>query len=183
MNSILVPPYTIRRTQPSEYRAVGNMIVAAYANLPGMPQPATEPDYYAMLADVHKRNSNQGIRVFVAACEDDEPIASVDFIHDMSQYGAATSASALRDAAGIRLLAVREDYRGRGVGKALTLYCIERAREADKKQVVLHTTRYMRTAWGMYERMGFRRFPASDFVQGSFEVFGFQLDLSHQTSQ
>jgi GNAT superfamily N-acetyltransferase len=183
MNSILVPAYTIRRTRPNEYREVGNMIVAAYANLPGMPQPAAEPDYYAMLADVQKRNSNPGIRVFVVTCEDDQPIASVDLIHDMSQYGAATSASRLLDAAGVRLLAVREDYRGHGLGKALTLYCIERAREAKKNKVVLHTTRYMKTAWGMYERMGFRRFPESDFVQGSFEVFGFKLDLSPHASQ
>jgi GNAT superfamily N-acetyltransferase len=177
MNSIALRAYTIRRSRPSEYHAVGNMIVAAYASLPGMPQPAAEPDYYATLADVAKRNSNPGIRVFVATCEDDQPIASVDFIHDMSQYGAATSASALLDAAGIRLLAVREDHRGIGVGKALTLYCIEQARAAGKAKVVLHTTRYMKTAWSMYERMGFRRFAESDFTQGSLEVFGFKLDL------
>jgi len=182
MNAIALPTYTIRRARPSEYDEVGTLIVTAYAGLPGMPQPAAEPDYYATLADVGKRNGNPGIRVLVATRADDRPIASVDFIHDMQQYGAATSASELSDAAGIRLLAVRQDQRGTGVGKGLTLYCIELARAAGKATVVLHTTRYMQTAWAMYERMGFRRFPASDFVLGSFEVFGFKLDLSRNES-
>jgi GNAT superfamily N-acetyltransferase len=183
MNSTVVPAYTIRRSRPSEYCEVGQMIVASYANLPGMPQPATEPEYYAMLADVQRRNTNPGIRVFVATDEQDQPIGSVDFIHDMSQYGAATAASTMLDAAGIRLLAVREDYRGNGVGKTLTLFCVEQASEAGKARVLLHTTRFMTTAWAMYERMGFRRFPDIDFVQGALEVFGFNLDLSRRPAK
>jgi hypothetical protein len=36
----------------------------------------------------------------------------------------------------------------------------------------------MQTAWAMYESLGFVRFPEIDFLQGSLEVFGFQLALA-----
>jgi GNAT superfamily N-acetyltransferase len=167
----------IRRCTADEYAHIGQMLVHAYATLPGMPQPHEQPDYYAMLADVGKRDGNSSIRVFVAASELDAPVGSIDFIGDMRQYGAGGVASSIADAAGIRLLAVRPDWRGAGIGKALTRYCIEHARTLRKSSVVLHTTRVMQTAWSMYERMGFVRFPEIDFQQGSLQVFGFRLQL------
>ena len=42
---------------------------------------------------------------------------------------------------------------------------------------MLHTTRMMQTAWAMYERLGFVRFPEIDFRQGNLDVYGFQLNL------
>ena len=78
---------------------------------------------------------------------------------------------------GIRLLAVTPAARGRGVGKALTHDCIERARALGRSSVVLHTTRAMETAWRMYEQLAFRRSPDLDFRQGALEVFGFELPL------
>ena len=70
--------------------------------------------------------------------------------------------------------------RGKGVGKALTQFCIERARKLGKARIVLHTTLMMQTAWAMYERLGFARFPEIDFRQGNLEVFGFQLALARR---
>ena len=167
----------IRRCAPHEYAAVGRLIVDAYAALPGMPQAHEQRDYYAMLADVGSRDSNPGIRVYVAVDEYDEPVGSVDFIHEMQHYGAASAATAITNAAGIRLLAVHPAWRGMGVGKGLTRFCIEHARRLNKSKVVLHTTRVMQTAWSMYEQMGFERYNDIDFVQGSLEVFGFKLQL------
>ena len=63
----------------------------------------------------------------------------------------------------------------RGAGKALTRFCIERARALGKARLVLHTTRVMTSAWAMYEGLGFVRFSDIDFRQGDLEVFGFQL--------
>jgi GNAT superfamily N-acetyltransferase len=105
-------------------------------------------------------------------------VGSIDFIADMKHYGSAGAASSIANAAGIRLLAVRRDWRGEGIGKALTSFCIEHARTQHKSKVILHTTRVMRTAWSMYERLGFERFPEIDFRQGSLEVFGFKLELT-----
>ncbi|MCW5635604.1 MAG: GNAT family N-acetyltransferase [Rubrivivax sp.] len=78
---------------------------------------------------------------------------------------------------GIRLLGVEPAQRGGGVGKALTLACIELARTAGHEQVVLHTTQPMQVAWAMYERLGFVRRPALDFSQQGLPVFGFGLAL------
>jgi GNAT superfamily N-acetyltransferase len=170
----------IRRCTSGEYAFVGRMLVEAYAALPGMPQPHEQPEYYDMLTDVGRRDGNPAIRVFVATNGLDEPVGCIDFIRDMKHYGSAGAASGIANAAGIRLLAVRRDWRGAGIGKALTGFCIEQARALHRSKVVLHTTRVMRTAWSLYERMGFERFPEIDFQQGRLEVFGFKLELERE---
>lgn len=62
-----------------------------------------------------------------------------------------------------RLLAVRPDARGNGVGRLLTDYCIERSRELGAPCLGLHTTEPMGVARAMYERMGFERVERYDF--------------------
>ncbi len=169
--------FTIRQARADEYAALGKLLVSAYAALPGMPSPAEQPDYYAMLENVAARAAKPALRVFVAADATGHLLGSVDFIDDMAQYGSGGTASTVTNAVGIRLLAVDNAARGQGVGKALTQFCIERARELGKARIVLHTTLMMQTAWTMYERLGFARFPEIDFRQGNLEVFGFQLNL------
>jgi GNAT superfamily N-acetyltransferase len=169
---------TIRPARPEEYDALGKMLVAAYAALPGMPPPDEQPDYYAMLANVGGRAAKPALTVFVAIDDVGRLLGSIDFIDDMTQYGSGGTASAVTDAAGIRLLAVDDAYRGKGVGKELTRFCIERARAIGKNRLVLHTTRVMQAAWAMYEGLGFVRFPDIDFRQGNLDVFGFHLNLA-----
>ncbi len=169
---------TIRPARPEEYEALGTMLVSAYAALPGMPSPAEQPDYYAMLANVGGRAKKPALTVFVATDDAGRPLGSIDFIDDMTQYGSGGTASTVTDAAGIRLLAVGDAARGKGVGKALTRFCIARAHEIGKTRLVLHTTKVMQAAWAMYEGLGFVRFPDIDFRQGNLEVFGFQLNLA-----
>jgi GNAT superfamily N-acetyltransferase len=169
--------FTIRQARADEYAALGKLLVGAYAALPGMPSPQEQPDYYAMLENVAARAARPALRVFVAADGTGHLLGSIDFIDDMAQYGSGGTASTVTDAVGIRLLAVDNAARGKGVGKALTQFCIERARELGKARIVLHTTRAMQTAWAMYERLGFARFPEIDFRQGNLEVFGFELKL------
>ena len=171
------PQLTIRPVRADEYERLGKLLVAAYAALPGMPQPDEQPAYYAMLADVAGRVARPSLTVFVATNEGGDLLGSIDFIADMRHYGSGGPASEISDAAGVRLLAVDGAFRGQGAGKALTAFCIERARALGKARVVLHTTRAMQTAWAMYEALGFVRFPELDFQQGSLAVFGFQLGL------
>jgi len=169
---------TIRPARPEECDALGKILVAAYAALPGMPPPDEQPDYYAMLANVGGRAAKPALTVFVAIDDAGRLLGSIDFIDDMTQYGSGGTASAVTDAAGIRLLAVDDAYRGKGVGKELTRFCIERARAIGKNRLVLHTTRVMQAAWAMYEGLGFVRFPDIDFQQGNLDVFGFHLNLA-----
>ena len=94
----------------------------------------------------------------------------------MRHYGAEV-VEHLTDAAGIRMLVVDEHARGRGVGRALTEACIERARASGLAEVVLHTTKPMRVAHEMYERMGFIRAPELDFGPEGFGVLCLRLQL------
>ena len=172
--------FEIRPARPEEFTRLGQLLVAVYAGLAGMPTLQQQPDYYAMLADVGRRASNPAITVLTATSSAGELLGSVDFIADMQHYASGGTAGSIVDAAGIRLLAVSPRYRGLGLGRALTQQCIERALERHRSRVILHTTKAMQTAWSMYERLGFRRLPEIDFVQGTLEVFGFQLTLSQR---
>ncbi len=60
-----------------------------------------------------------------------------------------------REWAVIRMLAVRPECRGLGVGKALTEECVRRARRDGAAIIALHTSRLLHVAVAMYERMGF----------------------------
>ena len=55
----------------------------------------------------------------------------------------------------VRLLVVRPEARGLGVGRALTEACMERARRDGAPLVALHTSPAMEVALAMYLRMGF----------------------------
>jgi ribosomal protein S18 acetylase RimI-like enzyme len=81
------------------------------------------------------------------------------------------------NSAGFRLLAVNPNTRGAGIGKLLTLHCINRAKELKLHQVVIHTTKAMEVAWGMYEKLGFKRSEDLDFMQEKLPVFGFRLKI------
>ena len=172
------PALTIRQAKGEDYARLGKLLVEAYAPLPGMPSPQEQPDYYAMLGNVAARAAKTALTVYVATDEQGHLLGSIDFINDMTQYGSGGAASTVKNAAGIRLLAVDNAFRGKGVGRALTVFCIDRARSLGNGRLVLHTTRAMQAAWALYESLGFFRFPELDFQQGRLEVFGFQLPLS-----
>jgi GNAT superfamily N-acetyltransferase len=164
----------IREARSDEHAALGRMLVSAYAVLPGMPTVDQQPDYYATLADVAGRAARPSWTIFVAAGPAGDLLGSIDFIADMQHYGGGPALT-IADAAGVRFLAVNNAHRGKGVGKALTNFCITRARTQGKARLVLHTTRVMTSAWALYEGLGFVRFPEIDFRQGELAVFGFQL--------
>jgi GNAT superfamily N-acetyltransferase len=80
--------------------------------------------------------------------------------------------------AGIRLLAVDPDFRGRGIGRGLMEECIRRCRERGTKTIGLHTTEIMKVARAMYEQMGFKRTPEFDFHPApDTVVFAYRFDL------
>ena len=72
---------------------------------------------------------------------------------------------------------VSKEARGNGIGKLLTLECIEKAKEKKLNQVIIHSTKAMALAWKMYESIGFKRSEDLDFMQGELPVFGFRLPL------
>lgn len=56
----------------------------------------------------------------------------------------------------IRMLVVDPDFRGMGIGRALTEACIEQAVADGAPLIALHTSPIMTVALSLYERMGFR---------------------------
>ena len=174
----MTDPLTIRDLRPGESQALGQLLVQVYSGLAGFPTPGEQPRYYAMLADIGQFTEKKDARVLVAVTAADELVGGVVYFGDMAEYGSGGSATAVRNASGIRLLGVHPQFRGAGAGKALTRACIELARAKGHAQVILHTTQAMQTAWGLYERLGFRRSEDLDFSQQGLAVYGFRLPLA-----
>ena len=173
----MTAPFTLRDLRPDEGPALGRILVEVYSGLEGFPTPAEQPGYYQMLADIGRFAERRETRVLVAVTPEGEVAGGVVCFGDMAEYGSGGTATAERDATGIRLLGVHPRFRSLGVGRALTQACIDLARTRGHHQVILHTTEAMRVAWGLYERLGFRRSEDLDFLQQGLPVFGFRLSL------
>jgi ribosomal protein S18 acetylase RimI-like enzyme len=82
------------------------------------------------------------------------------------------------DEAGIRMLAVAPEAQGRGVGRALAEACIERARAAGRRRIVLLTMPSMTVAQRLYLSLGFARDSANDWeYEPGHVLWGFALEL------
>ncbi|MBI3130178.1 MAG: GNAT family N-acetyltransferase [Acidobacteria bacterium] len=173
----MTPPLSINDLRPQDSDTLGRLMVEVYSNLEGFPTPDEQPAYYELLANLGRFADKPGCRVLVAHSPEGDLVGGVVYFGDMAQYGSGGTATQERNASGIRLLGIDPRLRGLGAGRALTEACIRLAREAGHGQVILHTTQAMRTAWGLYERMGFRRSEDLDFLQQGFPVFGFRLRL------
>lgn len=65
----------------------------------------------------------------------------------------------------MHLLAVRADSRGAGLGRALVMAAIDRAREQRYERLLLWTQPTMIAAHALYAATGFERRPARDFTR------------------
>lgn len=149
----------IRPIKPEEYERAGELVVAAYRNLPDRELSA---DYAAELADVGRRA--QGAEVLVAVSQEpeteDELLGCATLVSDASSEWAELLEAGEAE---IRMLAVLPAAQRRGVGRALVDTCISRARALGMDAVLLHTTPWMHSAHRLYEAVGFERFPARDW--------------------
>lgn len=76
----------------------------------------------------------------------------------------------------IRLLAVRPEARGRGLGTLLTKECLRRARDLKIPTIYLYTGRFMLSARHIYEKLGFQRAPEHDPPQPPGPI-AYRVDL------
>ncbi|HEV7330182.1 MAG TPA: GNAT family N-acetyltransferase [Flavisolibacter sp.] len=169
--------YKIRSADPSEYQEIGNLLVHVYSSLPGFPKENEEPDYYTILRNVGEFKTKPQTEILIAVAEDYRILGSVVFFGNMHYYGSGGTATKEKDAAGFRLLAVHTSARGLGIGKQLTLACIDLARRNNNRQLIIHTTTVMQTAWRMYVKLGFKRSEDLDYMQGEIPGYGFRLQL------
>lgn len=168
---------TIREALPSEFEELGQLMVSVYSQLEGFPRKEEQPGYYEKLANIGEVTLNPETKLLVAVSDNNDLLGGVVYFGDMKNYGSGGAATKVINASGIRLLAVGPKARGKGVGKALTQWCIQLARQRKHSQVVLHTTKAMQVAWLMYERLGFVRSSDLDFLQDELSVYGFRLTL------
>ncbi|MCG2611716.1 GNAT family N-acetyltransferase [Flavobacterium sp. SM15] len=166
--------YTIRNARPEEFEAIGQLMVKVYSALEGFPKPHEHPKYFEMLANVGELTGKPQTEILVAVSSEDIIAGAVVYFGDMQYYGSAGTAPQEKNAAGFRLLAVDNNFRGEGIGKSLTLACIEKAKNQQLPQIIIHTTNAMKPAWKMYEAIGFKRSEDLDFLQGDLQVFGFR---------
>ncbi len=156
-----------------DYPQVGQLMVDVYASLEGFATPEEQPAYYEMLANIGDFADKPSVDILIAS-ERDQLLGAVVYIGDVADYSAGIDLSNEK-AAAFRLLAVSNQARGLGIGKLLTNACLDRAKTNGLKQVIIHTTDAMKVAWGMYEKIGFKRDESLDFLQSGLKVYGFRL--------
>ena len=169
--------YTIRNANPSEFKAIGKLMVDVYSGLDGFPKADEQPQYYKTLANIGDFTQKPEVELLTAISNDKKILGAVLYFGDMQQYGAGGIVTLEKNASGFRLLAVDPSARGLGIGRALSVACIEKARKKRHAQVIIHSTAYMKVAWKMYEKLGFVPSEDLDFKQGDLQVYGFRLKL------
>ena len=164
---------TIRLARPDELDAVSDMIRAAYSEyLPHLPEDR-HVRYLERTADVRSRLAES--ELYVAEL-DDRIVGTVTLFPN--QAGASVQGWP-EGWAGIRVLGVSPEARGRGIGRRLVEASIQRARELGAIALGLHTTEMMAIARAMYERMGFVRVPEFDFHPSSgMTVYAYRFELA-----
>ncbi|NJW52343.1 GNAT family N-acetyltransferase [Salinimicrobium oceani] len=165
----------IRNADPEEWKRLGQIMVDVYSSLDGFPRQNEQPAYYQMLENIGTLTKNPNTEIIVAVDSQKQVLGGVVYFSDMKYYGSGGTATAELNSAGFRLLAVDKAFRGNKIGKRLTQKCIEKAQQDHVEQLIIHSTKAMQTAWGMYERMGFARSKDLDFMQGQLPVFGFRM--------
>jgi len=138
----------IRDFAASDADAVNRLAVAAFA-----PFATHYSDWTAMAANLGRMSALSTTGEVIVAESGGRIAGAVAYVPP------GASKAAFFDVAWpiIRMLVVDPDVRGKGIGRALTDACIERARRDGAKLIALHTSPIMSVALPMYLRMGFVR--------------------------
>jgi GNAT superfamily N-acetyltransferase len=174
---MITTTHKVRNAKPEEFKTIGKLMVQVYSQLEGFPKQSEQPNYYKMLENVGVFTTKPNTELLVAVSPEGNIDGAVVYFSDMQHYGSGGTATQEKNAAGFRLLAVNPETRGKGLGRLLSLACIEKAKEKKLNEVIIHTTKAMMTAWKMYESIGFKRSEDLDFMQGELPVVGFRLKL------
>ncbi|MGZ6273354.1 MAG: GNAT family N-acetyltransferase [Candidatus Limnocylindrales bacterium] len=167
--------FLIRPIRPEEYEALGELTVAAYHSNPAyVPHQEIYDLYDLQLRDVAQRARTSCVLVAVGPAG--ELLGGVTYVSGPNDpYAEELS----EGEAGMRMLAVDPARQGRGIGRSLTEWCLERARAAGRARLVLHTGAFMPAAVHLYEGMGFERLPELDFSPApGIDLIAYAFDLS-----
>lgn len=164
---------TIRDARPEEHAAIRALTLPCYAPYAQIMSPVS---WAGLDAAVQAALATEHPVQWVVAEWEGEIVGSVMLWPPAADAYNGSAAPARWPE--LRLLAVAESARGRGIGTALVRECARRARAAGASHIGLHTADSMAAAVRMYERMGFERAPEQDFQpEGSERVKGYKLAL------
>jgi ribosomal protein S18 acetylase RimI-like enzyme len=147
-----LPAVRIDAAGPDDHAAIAELTVRVYVGggLAG-------GDYGVELADVARRADLA--ELLVVRDEADRLVGSVALVLD-GDFGEITESD---DEAAVRMLVVDPAAQGQCIGALLMTECLQRARTAGKRRMVLSTSTAMAAAHRLYERLGFTRLPERDW--------------------
>jgi GNAT superfamily N-acetyltransferase len=166
------PRFVLRDARPEEAEAVSAVIRAGYAQFVADYPPESWDRFYRMVGEVAEHFEHAQV---IVAEADGVLAGTATFYPDGSLSGQGEWPAGW---AGVLRVSVDPAYRGRGIARLLMEEVIRRCREAGIATLALHTTGFMAVAKAMYERMGFVRDEAFDFVPRSgIYAYGYRLDV------
>ena len=161
------PALTVDRARPDDFPRIGQLTSEIYVD-----GGLASPEYGEQLRDVAGRADRA--ELLVARDDEGHVVGSVALVL-AGEFGEVTESD---DEAAFRMLVVDPAVQGRGIGELLVITCLERARTAGKRRVVLSTDRRMTTAQRLYERLGFTRLPERDWSpRPGIDLLVYALDL------
>ncbi len=161
------PALAVDRARPDDFARIGQLTSDVYLG-GGLASAA----YGEQLRDVAGRADRA--ELLVARVDDGHVVGSVALVLT-GDFGEITESD---DEAAFRMLVVDPAVQGRGVGRLLVTTCLDRARTAGKRRVVLSTDRRMTTAQRLYARLGFTRLPERDWSpRAGIDLLVYAIDL------
>jgi ribosomal protein S18 acetylase RimI-like enzyme len=161
------PSPSVQAARPEDYVAIAELTVRVYVD-----GGLASEDYAPELADVAGRASRS--ELLVVREQSGRVVGSVALVLE-GDFGEITTSDA---EAAFRMLVVDPDRRGGGIGELLVTTCLDRARAAGKRRMVLSTDPRMTAAHRLYERLGFTRLPERDWSpMPGVDLLVYALDL------
>ena len=158
---------SVESAGPADFAAIADLTVGVYLG-----EDLASERYAAQLGDVAGRAERAELLVVRAG--DGRVVGTVALVLD-GDFGEITESD---DEAAFRMLAVDPGVRGRGVGELLVRTCLNLARSAGKRRMVLSTDPRMAAAHRLYERLGFTRLPERDWSPApGVDLLVYALDL------
>ena len=147
----MVPP-DVETARPEDFPRIAELTVGVYVE-----GGFASPGYVDRLADVAGRAREA--QLLVARDDAGVVVGSVAVVLG-GDFGEVTESD---EEAAFRMLVVDPAARGCGVGERLVVACLEQARAAGKRRMLLSTDPRMTAAHRLYARLGFTRLPERDW--------------------
>lgn len=142
----------VETARPADFPRIAELTVGVYVG-----GGLASEDYAQELADVTGRAALS--ELLVVRDGSGTVVGSVALVLS-GAFGNVTTSD---EEAAFRMLVVDPAVQGRGVGELLVSTCLDRARAAGKRRMVISTDPRMTAAHRLYERLGFTRLPERDW--------------------